>query len=1250
MFTPQRKGWSISPRIRDADDNGLSSAANPRVGLGAAASLKGKGKSVVEAPPPPQGLLGENGGGAVGASGEVEAWRSFREAGFLDEAAMQRKDREALVQRITELEKELHEYQYNMGLLLIEKKESIAKYEEVAQALAEAREIIKREQASHIIAISEYEKREENWQKALGIEKQTVVVLEKDLREVRSQIAEAKFTSEKKLAEAQALESGLEEKYLEIEGKAHAADAKLAEANRKISEINRKLDDVEARERKLQKEYLSLTSERKAHEKDLNEQREYLLGWEKRLQNSQQRLVEGQRLLNEREDRANELDQILKKKQAEVEEAEKVIIESKKSLKLNEEDIGRRLSSLASKEKEANIKFESLEKKERDLFEKEEIINARERVEIQKLLDDHNSMLDSKKQEFELEMEKRREAFNAELKMKIVEVEEKKKEIDNKEEKIVEREHVLEINMLKLKEMEKDLDSKSQVLKKWEESVNVSEKKLENEKQQLERDRQELMLSISELETLKASIEAGKVQIFKEEEQLKLTKKEREEHTLLQATLKQEIEDYRMMKDSLNRDMEDLRQQREKFEKEWELLDEKRLALDSELKKINEEREMIEKWKSEEEERIRNEVQGERICLEREREDLWMEKEAFEKTMEHERLEVHEMLKRERADLVRDMELRKHELEMEMLKKQEVMEKDLQDRESEFRRNLVIEKNEMKSLSNANELLTKKLEVEQERLEREKEDFSVCRRKLENDQLEIQKDIDTLRLLSKDMKDQREKFVKERDHFLSLAEQCKICKSCGLPVHDLELLSLQDTGVVQLPSLTFEDQLKAKSSEKSPQPMVSPSVTSGSRLSWLKKCSRIFSSSPTKKTEDSERQHENNSISLGERLDREALAVQASDEPVPSQGIVTKSFDSQGAQSSSGIREKEGSERLGRTIEEPEPSLGMTDNSADIIALKIDNTNIHVNAEQVVQSKKQRERGESSIPLANDSQIEPAKGKTRQRAQGDKPKRTTRTRTVKAVVEEAKHILGENSNDKNVGPNGQGKHSPNIQEASKDDLIHAGQKRGLSRISVASEQDVDSETRSESISLGGRRKRRQIISSGAQTPGEKRYNFRRSTIAAAATAVQSVPGRTKGLNVGVSQQPNGDETLKGDGDGEGTSKLRVDVEPASSFVAESVKSVDIQKTIAESAMEIQEISQKLVQRDMEFHNRDAGKSVEFSGQTREDEVVADGATSLETEPVTPDGGWSEGDSDEDEDDPNNHNASIGKKLWTFFTT
>ncbi|KAL6529246.1 hypothetical protein OROGR_014869 [Orobanche gracilis] len=181
-------------------------------------------------PPPPIGLLNDDSNRDYVEN--MEDWRRFREVGLLDEAALERRDGEALQERTKRLEKELFDYQYNMGLLLMEKKEWALKNEELQESLLEAHEVLKREKT-----------------------------LERSLHELSSEHDQIKMTSKSKLADANNLVAGVQDRSLEVQQKLLAADARLAEASRKSLELERKLQEVETRESVLKRERISFNSE-----------------------------------------------------------------------------------------------------------------------------------------------------------------------------------------------------------------------------------------------------------------------------------------------------------------------------------------------------------------------------------------------------------------------------------------------------------------------------------------------------------------------------------------------------------------------------------------------------------------------------------------------------------------------------------------------------------------------------------------------------------------------------------------------------------------------------------------------------------------------------------------------------------------------------------------------------------------------------------------------------------------------------
>ncbi|KAK6242859.1 hypothetical protein QQP08_008851 [Theobroma cacao] len=1198
MFTPQRKAWPGLP-LTPSTEPQRAGVSNTRSG-----GIGGKGKAVAffddtrKLPPPPVGSLSGRGPLNVGLEEEgMEDWRRFKEAGFLDEAALERRDHEALVERLSKLERELFDYQYNMGLLLIEKKEWTSKCEELTQELAEAEEILRREQAAHLIAYSEVQKREENLAKALDVEKQCVADLEKTLRDIQEEHAQVKLSSDTKLANASALVAGIEGKSLEVEEKMHAADAKLAEVNRKSSELEMKLQEMEARESLLQRERLSLIAEREAHQATFYKQREDLNGWERKLNKGEERLSELRRTLNQREEKANENDRLLKQKERSFEEVQNKIDLSTLKLKEMEDDVSKRFTDLVSKEKEAESMRSTLQAKEKDLVALEDMLTARERVEIQKLVNEQRVILDAKMQEFELELEEKRKSVNEELESKVNEVNQQEAELHHKEEKLRKQEQALDKKLERVKEREKDLEARLKTVKDRDKFVKTEEKKLELEKQQLYSAKESLQALKDEIDKIGAETSQQELRIREESQKLKITEEERSEHIRLQSELKQQIDSCRHQEELLLKEHEDLKQQRENFEKEWEVLDEKRVEITMQRKEIVEEKDKFEKFRHSEEERLKKEESAMRDYVCREMESIRLQKESFEASMKHEKSVLLEEAQNEHIKMLQDFELQKMNLETDLQNRFDQKQKDLQERIVAFEE---VKERELANMRCSKEDVEREMEeIRSARLavEREKQEVAINRDKLNEQQQEMRKDIDELGILSSRLKDQREHFIRERHSFLEFVEKLKSCKTCGEITRDFVLSNFQlpdveDREIVPLPRLADElirnhqgylGASGVKNIKRSPE-AYSQYPESAGRMSWLRKCTtKIFSISPTKR-------NESKAEGPGELTNKEAGGNIHEKAGEPSLRIPGDSINNQLLQS----------DKIGKVDDRSGPSL--------------DHSYTDSKVQEVPEDSQQSER------------------KSGRRKPGRKPKSgLNRTRSVKAVVEDAKLFLGESPEEPEPSESVQpddishaNEESAGVSTHSENRARNNARKRRRPQDSKITDTELDaadSEGHSDSVTTGGQRKRQQTAAQGLQTPGEKRYNLRRPKLTVTAKAAQASSDLLK-----TRQEPDSGVVEGGVSDTENRSSNLVQVT--------TLKNVEI-------------VEEKVVRFKTSVDVDDNANAAKPVGSVDLSEEVGTAENGNEDQSVS-----SINEDEDDSDDEIEHpgEVSIGKKIWTFFTS
>ncbi|CAI9780721.1 unnamed protein product [Fraxinus pennsylvanica] len=1141
-------------------------------------------------------------------------------------------DQDTLTDKLLKLENELFDYQYNMGLLLIEKKEWTSKYEELRQALAETNDVLKKEQVANSIAMSEVEKREENLKKALGVERQCVLDLEKALHEMRSDNAAIKFTADSKLAEANALVTSVEEKSLEVEAKIHAADAKLAEVSRKSSEIERKSHEVDAQENSIRRERALFISEREAHETALSKQKDDLREWERKLKEGEDRLADGRRLLNQREERANENDKVLKKKQSDLEELQKKIEMANSVLKNKEDDISSRLASLVLKEKEADDIKKSLEMKEKQLLELEEKLNTREKVEIQKLLDEHKTILDAKKEAFDLEMDQKRKSLDEELKNKVAEVEKKEAEITHMEEKVRKREQALEKKSEKIREKEMDFDSKSKSLKEREKSIKIEEKNLEEESKQIMAEKESLLNLKAELEKVRADIEKEQIKLREERELLKLTEDDRLEHTRLQSELKQEIDKCRLQNEQLLKEAEDLKHERERFEKEWEELDNRRAEIGKELEDVVEQKKYVEKLKHSEEERLNNEKLETQKYVQRELEALKVAKDSFNASLEHEKLILTEKSESERRQLHHDFEVLKHKLESEMQRKQEEMENHIRESEISFEEEKERELNNINYLREVARREMEEMKLERNKLEKEKLEISQNKKHMESQQCEMKKDIEELVDLSRKLKDQREQFIKERERFIMFAEKQKGCNICGETIREFmlsDLQSLEELENAEVPPplpQAAQNYLKEAiegPSQLSPVVVNSASPPSGGTISWFRKCtSKIFKLSPVKK-----------------------LELASSEDPADLTTLPGEHVDVQSPKT------------LPNTENEPEPSLQVADDSFDVQRSQYDGS---IRKLEDVQDQLVDQKNVDGEAIPENSQNSDAKTRRRGPGKGSRP-RAIRTRSVKAASAGANEaILGEAPLENSQHANGSAENPIHLDEDSlaESDLLGVdkprnGRKRNRVNVSQATVSEDGHSGHSDSVGDGVRKKRRQKIATPGQSFGEKRYNLRRSKISVATESNGSLPEPSKNKRKSVAGVKSQRKELPSSKVGE---EIR-DPEAAASTLPTGFgggdDSVPVRST--EAASEFSADS------PIRFKNAAGGNHVKYTANMSLDDMVMSeevngtaGARDYSDEDLQTESREENDDDDNDDgdDDEVNHpgEASIGKKLWTFLTT
>lgn len=699
-------------------------------------------------------------------------WKRLRESG-LDEESIKRRDKASLVAYIAKLEAEVYDHQHHMGLLLLEKKEWISKYEKIKASVDSGELMHRRDQAAHSSTLAEAKKREENLKKALGIEKECVANIEKALHEMRAECAEAKVAAEIKLCEARNMVESAEKKFVEAEAKLHAAESLEAEANRYHRAAERKLHEVEAREDDLRRRIISFKSDCDAKEKEILLERQSVYERQKTLQESQERLLEGQALLNQREDYILSRSQELNRLEKEYESSKADIDKERRGLNEERSNLELTVASLSARE-EAVIKREcELNKREEDLLILQEKLISKESDGIQQVMANHEAALKARKSELEAELETKQKLAEEQMLSKRRSWELREMDLSQREDVMLEKEQELEVKSRALAEKEKELVERANLLDEREKSLLAAESEAEETRALLLKEKEEINNSKLDLQKSMDLLEGRKKQVEEAEGKMGARESETNELLVLEIRLKEEIDSISAQKLELEVLADELKAEKAKFETEWDLIDEKRVELQKEAERMAEERLAISKF-----------LKDERDCLKLERDAMWdqykrdaeslsHDREAFMIEIERERSEWFSKIQKERADFLLDVEMQKRELENCVSKRREEIESNLLEREKVFEEEKKKEHQHIASLRETVEKEMEQVNLEMQKLDSERREINLDRERRDQEWGELNKAIEELVVQRQKLEKQRELLHVDREEILGQIEQMK---------------------------------------------------------------------------------------------------------------------------------------------------------------------------------------------------------------------------------------------------------------------------------------------------------------------------------------------------------------------------------------------------------------------------------------------------------------------------------------------